>query len=173
MILNADQLTDGLVQMNGSGQVAQVGIDLTVEDIKRIRGGEVLTDRTLVRVYEPVDIATTAVTIDDKGANTYEERKGWQLEPGNTYSLTFTQGCKLNSNTTGFIHHRSSVLRCGSVIISGVYDPGFEVDQMGAVLVCLAPIFIEKGARVAQLVVHENHSATLYDGQWQKEKDLK
>ena len=34
-------------------------------------------------------------------------------------------------------------------------------------------IVLEKGARVAQIIMMENASAELYDGQWQKDKDVK
>jgi deoxycytidine triphosphate deaminase len=87
--------------------------------------------------------------------------------------LTFEQGVKLPSNKTAFIRHRSSILRCGGIITSGVYDPGFEVDEMGAVLIATQPITIEKGARVAQIIIFDNFDAELYAGQWQGTKDVK
>jgi deoxycytidine triphosphate deaminase len=59
------------------------------------------------------------------------------------------------------------------MITSGVYDPGFEVDEMGAVLIATQPIMIEKGARVAQIIIFDNSEAELYDGQWMGEKDVK
>jgi dUTP pyrophosphatase len=103
---------------------------------------------------------------------TSNEKFIFTLQPG-TYSLTFEQGIKLDANHTAFIRHRSSVLRCGGIITSGVYDPGFEVDEMGGVLIATQPMDIELGARVAQVIVFENSTAELYDGQWQKGKDVK
>jgi len=103
---------------------------------------------------------------------TSNEKFLYQLQPG-TYSLTFEQGIKLDANHTAFIRHRSSVLRCGGIITSGVYDPGFEVDEMGGVLIATQPIDIELGARVAQVIIFENSTAELYDGQWMKDKDVK
>jgi len=57
-------------------------------------------------------------------------------------------------------------LRCGGIITSGVYDPSFYVDEMGGVLVATQPIDIELGARVAQVIIFENHKAEAYNGQW-------
>jgi deoxycytidine triphosphate deaminase len=74
---------------------------------------------------------------------------------------------------TAFIRHRSSLLRMGWTCTSGVYDPGFVVDEMGAVITGTTNIFIEKGSRIAQIIVAENHRADLYDGQWQGSKDVK
>jgi len=44
---------------------------------------------------------------------------------------------------------------------------------MGAVLIVTRPITIEKGARVAQIIVFDNNDAEAYNGQWLGEKDYK
>jgi deoxycytidine triphosphate deaminase len=160
MILNADMQLQYL-ETRGLGSKAQVGYDLTLKGIKSINGGAVMVDKTAVEDYTEITPYMSEV-----GKLLYK------LDPG-TYSLTFEQGCKLPTNTTAFIRHRSSVLRCGGIITSGVYDPGFEVDEMGAVLVATKQMVIEKGARVAQIILFENYTAEAYNGQWMKEKDVK
>lgn len=160
MLLNAYQVEE-LLQTNDKGARAQVGYDLTLKGVKKINGGVVLCDKTDVTPYTEL-----APKLSSTGKFIY------QLEPG-TYSITFEQGIKLDNNHTAFIRHRSSVLRCGGIITSGVYDPGFEVDEMGGVLVVTETLILEKGARVAQIIVMENTPAELYNGQWQKEKDVK
>lgn len=160
MILNADMQLQYL-ETRGLGSKAQVGYDLTLKEVKSIEGGMVLADKTTVGEY-----ITIVPYVSDTGKMLFK------LNPG-TYSLTFEQGCKLSTNTTAFIRHRSSVLRCGAIITSGVYDPGFEVDEMGGVMIATKQITIEKGARVAQIVMFENYTADAYNGQWQGNKDLK
>jgi len=157
MILSADQILD-YVTTNSKGKPAQVGYDLTVKDIKIINGGVLHKDKTELEEYSD--------TIKTSNGDYFI------LSPG-AYSLTFDQGIKLDNKHTAVIRHRSSVLRMGGVITSGIYDPGFEVDEMGAVLINSKPISIQKGARVAQVVISENHSTKLYDGQWQGPKDVK
>ena len=159
MLNNADQV-EQLLQTNGKGAKAQVGYDLTLKEVKQIMGGTVLSDKTEVLPY--LEVATFA----KDGKTVYN------LSPG-SYSLTFEQGVKLPSNKTAFIRHRSSILRCGAIITSGVYDPGFEVDEMGGVLIATRLITIEKGARVAQIIIFDNSEAELYDGQWMGTKDVK
>ena len=159
MLLNAHEVTE-LLQTNGKGKKAQVGYDLTLKQIKQVNGGVVSKD------------ATTIFPYSDVAASLVDGRYIYNLEPG-TYSLTFEQGCKLDDKHTAFIRHRSSILRAGGIITTGVYDSGFEVDEMGAVLVATKNIAIEVGARVAQIIIMENHPADLYNGQWQKEKDVK
>ncbi len=160
MLLNADQVAE-LLQTNDKGAKAQVGYDLTVKSISKVQGGIVMQNKTVVHDYDQVP-----PILNGYGQYVYH------LEPG-VYSLTFEQGCKLDDTHTAFVRHRSSVLRCGGIITSGVYDPGFEVEEMGAILFASEKIFIEKGARVAQIVMIENNPAQLYNGQWQKDKDVK
>jgi len=159
MLNNAQQVAE-LLQTNGKGAKAQVGYDLTLKEVKQIIGGTVFSDKTEVLPYLEVP------TFVKEGKTIYT------LSPG-SYSLTFEQGVKLPSNKTAFIRHRSSILRCGATITSGVYDPGFEVDEMGAVLFATRPINIEVGARVAQIIIFDNFDAELYAGQWQGNKDVK
>jgi deoxycytidine triphosphate deaminase len=160
MLLNADQVTE-LLTTNGKGAKAQVGYDLTVKEIKSVNGGIVLADKTVVDDYTEM--------LPFKNAN---GRFVFKLDPG-TYSLTFEQGCKLDNKHTAFIRHRSSILRCGGIITSGVYDPSFYVDEMGGILIATKPIMIEKGARVAQLIIFENHEAEAYNGQFLGKNDIK
>ena len=160
MLLNASQV-EQLLQTNGKGAKAQVGYDLTLKGVKKINGGMVFSDKTEVAPYTEI-----APRLAPSGKFIY------QLEPG-TYSLTFEQGVKLDNNHTAFIRHRSSVLRCGGIITSGVYDPSFYVDEMGAVLIATQTIIIEKGARCAQLIIFENNEAEAYSGQFLGEKDIK
>jgi deoxycytidine triphosphate deaminase len=160
-MLNNAQQVEQLLQTNGKGAKAQVGYDLTLKSVKIVNGGSVMSDKTNVTNYSEKDSQ-----VNKDGREVYE------FAPG-TYSLTFEQGIKLPSNKTAFIVHRSSILRCGGVITSGIYDPGFEVDEMGAMLIVTEPLIIEKGARVAQLYVFENSEADAYSGQWQGTKDVK
>lgn len=159
MLQNAYKV-EQLLTTNGKGKKAQVGYDLTLQSINKVNGGKVLSDGTHVDSYTPIDTCIV------------DGREVFQLIPG-TYSLTFEQGVKLPTNFTAFIRHRSSVLRCGGIITSGVYDPGFEVENVGAVLIATENLDLEKGARAAQIILLENIEAEAYNGQWQKDRDYK
>ena len=160
MLLDAHKVSQ-MLKLNDKGAKAQVGYDLTLKSISKVNGGAVMQDKTVIFPYDEI-----APTLNDDGKFIYV------LESG-TYSITFEQGCELDANHTAFIRHRSSILRSGGIITSGVYDPGFTVDEMGAMLVATERIVIERGARVAQIIMMQNLEAELYDGQWQKEKDVK
>lgn len=160
MLLNADRI-NALIRTK-AGKPAQVGIDLTVKEIKGINGGRLYKDQTILHDYSPLTLS-----IDDEG------REGWWLIGGHPYSVTFEQGIELDNTHAGFIRHRSSLLRMGWSCTSGVYDPSFYVDEMGAVMKGNSNIFIEKGSRIAQIIIFECYESEAYNGQWLGSLDKK
>jgi deoxycytidine triphosphate deaminase len=139
-------------------KINQVGVDLSVNKIEKISGMiMVLKDKTVVNPES--FIICDEIEIDG--------RIGWRLSPG-AYALTFNEGIRIPANVTGFIQSRSSIYRGGSIISSPVWDPGFECEVMGTTMIVNEMIFIEKNARVCQLIMHENHEPSeLYNGQFQ------
>lgn len=173
-MLNAQQiLQEGLLKLSETkGKVAQVGYDVTLKAVNKIgnriggdiynipRGGKigkVLKDKTELTTYTPVN----TVQLDDV--------EGWLLYPG-TYDIEFWEGCKIPDNRVAFIKQRSSLWRNGTLINSPVFDPGFETDNMGTIMLVTETIFIEKDARVAQIYFHECGPAEKYAGQWQNDR---
>jgi deoxycytidine triphosphate deaminase len=171
-MLNAEQIIEqGLIKTeNSKGKSAQVGYDLSAKSINVIGNpnvnkstpaiGMVLKDKTILNNYDPVSL-------------TYIDGvEGWLLYPG-AYDITFHEGCKIASNRVGMIRQRSSLLRNGAIIASSIFDPGFETDNMGTIMIVTAVIFIEKDARVGQMYFHECDEVSadkLYNGQFQNDK---
>lgn len=174
-MLNARQIIEkGLLKLEYSkGKPAQVGYDLSLKAVNKIgtrmngtnvyadgKIGKVLTDRTELATYTPIDLTRVDGLL------------GWLLYEG-AYDITFWEGCKIGPNYVGLIRQRSSMLRNGTVLHSSVFDPGFETDFMGTVMVVNNPIFIEEHARVAQIYFHECGNVAeedLYNGQWQNDR---
>lgn len=169
-MLNANQIIEKelLKLEHTQGKPAQVGYDLSLKQVNEItsgmgRIGKVLKDKTELTTYKPVE------TFRLDGA------MGWLLYKG-VYDITFNEGCKIPANYVGLIRQRSSLLRNGTVLHSSVFDPGFETDYMGTVMVVNETIFIEEGARVAQIYFHECAPVSdenLYNGQWMGDKQRK
>ena len=170
-MLNAEQILEqGLIKTELSkGKPAQVGYDLSVKSINVIGKdpysskpniGMVLKDKTILNNYTPME------------TKTIDGCEGYLLHPG-AYDITFHEGCKIASNRVGLIRQRSSLLRNGAIIASSVFDPGFETDNMGTIMIVTATIFIEQDARVGQMYFHECDGVAeehLYNGQWQNDK---
>jgi deoxycytidine triphosphate deaminase len=175
MMLNAEQIIEkGLLKLDYTkGKPAQIGYDLSLKEVNKIgtvnvngepiRIGKVLKDKTQLTNYTPIALTNL------------DGERGWLLYQG-VYDITFHEGCKIPSNYVGLIRQRSSMLRNGTVLHSSVFDPGFETDFMGTVMVVNETIFIEAGARVAQIYFHECEEVNgdkLYNGQWMHDKQRK
>lgn len=162
-MLNAKQiLQKGLLELSESkGKPAQVGFDLSLKAVNRIgSGGTVLANKTHLGTYTPIEVQQVG------------DVKAWILTPG-VYDITFWEGCNIPSNYVGLIRQRSSMLRNGTVLHSSVFDPGFQTQYMGTVMVVNEEITIEENARVAQIYFHECEPVSdedLYSGQWQGDK---
>lgn len=173
-MLNAQQiLEEGLLKLdNAKGKPAQVGYDVTLKSVNRVgdpngidekpvyrtfKIGKVLKNKTELTTYTPVE----TIRLD--------EVEGWLLHPG-TYDIAFWEGCKIPDNRVAFIKQRSSLWRNGTLINSPVFDPGFETESIGTIMLVTETIFIERDARVAQIYFHKCDPAEKYDGQWQNDK---
>ena len=169
MILTAAEiLAEDLLRLNESrGEPAQVGYDLSIKSIQQIvGGGGVFTEHsTLLPEYETVE----KVKIKD-----YPDKvRGWQLQAGKAYDITFLEGIDLPDNRTAMIRQRSSLMRNGVLIQSSIFDPGFSTDNIGCVLFCFTDFFIEENSRLAQIYFHTHNAVApeaLYDGQFANDK---
>ena len=160
-MLNAKEIEEeGLIVLdNAKGKFAQVGYDLSVKSISKLKGGgKVLRDKTIVN--ELIEIEHES------------DMDGWWLDPG-TYDVVCNEGCDIPADMTAMVRQRSSLLRNGAIIASSIFDPGFYTDNIGTVMIVNERIFIEKDARIAQMYFHENNEGELYDGQFQNDKQRK
>lgn len=174
-MLNADQIEQqGLLKLEQSkGKKAQVGYDLSLKEVSRIG---VSTAGAAYNVYSSVKIGKVLINQTELTNYTTVNKIsldgsiGWLLYQG-AYDITFWEGCKIPSNLVGLIRQRSSLLRNGTIIHSSVFDPGFETEFMGTVMVVNETIFIEEDARVAQIYFHKCDTVKeLYNGQWAFDK---
>jgi len=175
VMLNVKQIIDEglLILEHSKGKPSQVGYDLSLKTVNKVgynpqiinfetlektgKIGKILVDKTELTDYTPVEL----LNLDGK--------RGWLLYEG-TYDITFWEGCKIPDNRVAFIKQRSSLWRNGTLINSPVFDPGFETDNMGTIMLVTETIFIEEDARVAQIYFHECDPAEKYNGQWQNDK---
>lgn len=162
-MLNSKELQEVITNIENPKCIQQVGIDLELIKVGRVEGiGFVLKDKTILPQTITIPIKKDEIS----------QREGWLLPPG-YYEITFSQGCKIPNNVALKIRQRSSVLRGGGEIHSSIFDPGFETNNTGTFMIIHRTLFIEYGARVAQIYgsyctpVEEN---LLYNGQFQQDK---
>lgn len=176
MLRNAEYIYNNILKADETNTTlqyckkAQVGVDLTVRNVLDFqRAGIVLKSKTYASATKPIPMVARD-SLDNSG----EKITGWFLEPG-TYIAELNEGCAFGPNDTGYLIMRSSLNRSGVGIESAVWDPGYtSVDgdktfPMSIRMTVSNPygFFVEKDARIAQLVVAENESTSIYNGQWQ------
>lgn len=152
---------------------AQVGVDLSIKKVNIFEtAGFVSTGKTHVGVRK--ELPTEKLSYTNAKGETFEF-EGWYLPKG-TYDCELNEGVTFSETDTGYVIMRSSLNRNGVSVQSAVWDPGFttaaddgKVFSMGVRITVDNEngLYLEKNARVAQLIVFENEPTSLYNGQFQ------
>jgi dUTP pyrophosphatase len=138
-------------------QVQPNGVDLTVQAVlQQVEPGRITTDGKEIGAREPVE------------AERRDGRDVFVLQPGG-YVLQYTETISIPEDHVGFLYPRSSLMRNSCMLNSAVWDAGYTGKGEG-LLEVHHEIELERGARVAQLVLADaDHDAT-YDGSYQGER---
>lgn len=163
MIVNPDFIYRDkvIVDLSKNSKANLIGIDLSIKEIKLIEDkytGRISKDGTWIdkSVYKP------CISVENY----------YLLESG-VYSVTFEQEINLPNNMYGVIISRSSLLRLGSQIEGGIYEPGFKTNNIGSTLFVNRSISLEIGCCICQMCFFECFETKGYQGRWQGEKDFK
>lgn len=116
--------------------------------------------------------------------NEKKHRGSWEVEPSDdgffhlepgTYEILMENIVKIPKGYAGWVITRSTLNRNGLFITSGLYDSGYHGVMAGALHVEGGPAKIEKGTRVAQFLMFEAETLSMYDGDYGigKEHDKK
>jgi dUTP pyrophosphatase len=139
-------VTDGQVQPNG--------VDLTLESVlEQVEAGRLGRDDKTIgdrRELEPV------------GEDAY-------VLPAGGYVLQYAETVHVPENHVGFIYPRSSLMRNSCMLNTAVWDAGYEGRGEGLLQVH-HDVELERGARVAQLVLARADHEDTYDGSYQGER---
>jgi len=137
-------------------QVQPNGVDLRLGAVyEQAEPGRIGTDGKTVgerRELDPVDEDGTAV---------------YRLDAGG-YVVGYADTVRIPEGHVGFLYPRSSLLRNSCMLDTAVWDAGYEGRGEG-LLEVYHPVELERGARIAQLVLAEANHADTYDGTYQRE----
>jgi len=143
----ADQLDDVR-----DSQVQPNGVDLTLETVfEQTEPGRIGREGKHVGERRELD------TVDGT----------FQLDPGG-YVVRYADTVRIPEGHVGFLYPRSSLLRNSCMLDTAVWDAGYEGRGEG-LLEVFCEIELERGARIAQLVLAEAAHETRYDGTYQHE----
>jgi deoxycytidine triphosphate deaminase len=142
-------------------QVQPNGVDLRLGAVfEQVEPGRIGIDGKTVgerRELEP--------DVEDETSG--EEPAVYRLDPGG-YVVRYADTVRIPENHVGFLYPRSSLLRNSCMIDTAVWDAGYEGQGEG-LLEVYHPVELERGARIAQLVLAEAAHVDTYDGHYQHE----
>jgi dUTP pyrophosphatase len=145
-------VADHLGELRAS-QVQPNGVDLTL-------GG-------LYRQTEPGRIGRGGKTVGAR--RELEPTEGvYRLDPGG-YVVAYDDLIRIPEGHVGFLYPRSSLLRNSCMLDTAVWDAGYEGRGEG-LLEVYHPVELERGARIAQLVLAEAGHEGTYAGDYQGER---
>jgi dUTP pyrophosphatase len=138
-------------------QVQPAGLDLSLHSIYKLTTAGKIDFSNKERVKSDLE----QIPFDEKG---------WVfLEPG-VYLIKYNEVCHLPTTVAGIARTRSSILRCGASIHTGVWDPGYEGRSESPIIVSNEKgIHLKKNARVAQLILFPIDETESYSGVYQGE----
>ena len=133
-------------------QIQPNGVDLTLE--------------TVFEQTEPGRIERGGKTVGARRELDCEQ-DSFRLPPGG-YVVRYADHIRIPDGHVGFLYPRSSLLRNSCMLDTAVWDAGYEGRGEG-LLEVYHDIVIERGARIAQLVLAEAAHQNTYDGSYQRE----
>jgi dUTP pyrophosphatase len=163
-------------------QVQPNGVDLRLGAVfEQTEPGRIGTDGKTVgdrREIEPTVEATSERSgaddeaTGDRSATDDETSAGdgtdvYHLDPGG-YVVRYADTVRIPEGHVGFLYPRSSLLRNSCMLDTAVWDAGYEGVGEG-LLEVYHPVELERGARIAQLVLADAAHADTYDGDYQLE----
>ena len=145
--------------INLEKQLTPNGFDLTLKEVYKIEGTGEIDFSNNERKFPEFSL------INPEKRNS-EDKYGWWFLPKGSYKIKANEGFKMPLNLIAIARTRSSLLRSGALINTGVWDAGFEgkveflldvVNEKG--------IWIKQNARIVQIVFFKiNETEKGYEG---------
>lgn len=147
-----------------STQVQPNGVDLRLDAVFEFGGsGSITKDGKHIAEREALPETTVESGVADS-----DGRTGYHLEPGG-YVLQYAEQVSIPEEHVGFVLPRSSLMRNGAMLNTAVWDAGYTGRGEGLLQVH-NELTLERGARVAQLVLAAADHEGTYDGTYQGER---
>lgn len=142
---------------------------LSIEDQIQPNGVDLRLNK-LYEVHGKVQVPTEGKVNHDLVVSEIQTKDNWfriKPSPGNLYYADFLENINVPGGWCATLITRSSLVRSGVDVVSGLWDSGFY-GTLGCCLRIAAPIEIEWGARLCQVMFHESKfNGALYSGRYQ------
>ena len=141
------------------------------------------TDLRLARVFklnEDQFILTNETKIHLKQEEIFSERmevttgvyeEMFTLSPG-YYCIEYENKISVGKSEAGFVISRSTLVRNGVFLTTGLYDSGYEGKMVSGMHVTTGTLMVAKGTRMGQYLCFSAETMHLYDGDYQEKKTV-
>jgi dUTP pyrophosphatase len=144
-ILNVEKIKKDHIQPNA--------VDITIEQLFQMGPENTVLRNSSCEVRSSKEILPT--------------ENFWTLYPGCTYQFLSDLEVYVHEGRAGWLIPRSTLVRNGIQVFSGLYDSGFRGKIGGVITTFGNKVVIERGFRVAQFVTVRAESKYMYKGQYQ------
>lgn len=90
-----------------------------------------------------------------------------------TYQIEFSNSISVGEGEAGWVITRSTLLRNGVYIVSGLYDSGYEGRMAALLVVTGGSAHIKKGTRIGQYLSFNAETLHLYNGSYGVKNEAK
>lgn len=159
--------------------MVNIGSGDSTSSLSEIQEGDVQQVATDIRLDKIFKIGSDVFEID---ANNNKKHRGstpvepdadgfYYLEPG-AYEGTSLNQIEVGPDEAGFLIIRSTFNRNGVYLTTGCYDPGYKGGCNFALHVTSGPIRVQKGTRIAQMLIWKAKATSQYNGSYGTGKDF-
>lgn len=132
--------------------VAQNAIDIRIKSVRKILPTLFTIDETQ-KVHRESEELTT-------------DGDGYWLLPVGSYEVVADHIITMGDDESGFVITRSTLNRNGVFVTTGNYDSGYKGSLAMCLHVTTGPMRIQKGTRIAQMLLWKAEALKQYDGDY-------
>lgn len=137
--------------------IQQAAVDISLERVWRMSGVFVLDEQGKKPVHTE---------------EVFPDNDGYYTLPIGSYEISFDHDIEIGPNEAALVIPRSTLVRNGVMLASGIWDPGFKGRGGCCMHVLGAPMRIKPGTRIAQFVLWKVlNSQGSYDGSYGLDKN--
>jgi deoxycytidine triphosphate deaminase len=153
MLLHPEsQFTSTKITDVEKGDVQPNAVDIRLEEVEKIEPSDFILDE-----IDKKHRITSKLPVQADGF--------YVLEPG-SYKIIMRNKVEIGESEAGVVISRSSLIRNGVYLCSGLYDTGYKGSMVALMVVTTGTAKIKKGARVGQYLILESESNGTYQGNY-------
>lgn len=134
------------------GDVQPNAVDIRLDEVEKIEASDFVLDDN-----EKKHRITSKLSVQADGF--------YVLQPG-SYKVTMKNKVQIGQSEAGVVISRSTLIRNGVYLCSGLYDTGYKGSMVALLVVTTGTAKIKKGTRIGQYLILESESNGEYQGNY-------